>query len=84
MPSLKMSLGLRIRSKVNWVQNISKKTKTLSLSSNDHMMPIKFTETIHDVLKMHAAFKIQPRQELSIWPRQVKGHFSANFAKTKV
>ena len=47
------------------------------------MMPIKFTETIHDVLKIHVASNTQPRQELSIGPCKVKGHLSANFAKSK-
>ena len=29
------------------------------------MMPIKFTDTIHDVLKIHVAFNAQPREEQS-------------------
>ena len=65
MPSLKMSLCIRIRSKVNWVQ---KRQTLFSMSYSDHMMPIKFTETSQDVFKIHVAFKIQPRQELSICP----------------
>ena len=49
------------------------------------MMSIKFTETetIHDVVKIHVLFNTQPRQELSICPCKVKGHLSANFAKSK-
>ena len=59
MPSLKMSLGLRIRSKVNFVQNNSKLDKRSFLchllSSFDLIMPIKFTETVQNMLKMHVA-----------------------------
>ena len=47
------------------------------------MMPIEFTETIHDVPKIDVAFNTQPRQELSICTCKAKGHFSANFAKSK-
>ena len=80
MPSLKMSLGLIIRSKYNWVQN---NTKYINNSSSDHMIPIKFTETIQDLLQIHDAFNTQPRQELSICPCKIKCHLSANFAKSK-
>ena len=52
------------------------------MSSFDHMVPIKVTETIQDVLKIHVAFNTQPRQELSICPSKVKCHFSA-FLKIK-
>ena len=46
MPSLEMSLGLRIRSKVNSVQNNIEKKTLLFMSPSDHAIPIKFTETI--------------------------------------
>ena len=52
------------------------------MSSSDHMILIKVTETIQDVPKIHVAFNTQPRQELSICPCKVKGHFSA-FLKIK-
>ena len=56
MTSLEMSLGLRNRSKVNWVQNNTKIDKHSVLSmSPDHMIHIKFTETIQNILKMHVA-----------------------------
>ena len=51
MPSLKMSLGLRIRSKVNWVQNnniIDK--RLLSMASPAYITFIKFADTIQDIL----------------------------------
>ena len=52
MPSLEMSLGLIIRSKVNWVQNNKIKDKSLlSMSSPAYITFIKFTDTIQDVLK---------------------------------
>ena len=52
MQSLEMSLGLRIRSKVNWVQNNKIKDKSLlSMSSPADITFIKFTDTIQDVLK---------------------------------
>ena len=51
------------------------------MSSSDHMIPIKFTETIQDVLKIHVAFNTQPTQELSLCSCKIKGHLSANFAK---
>ena len=47
------------------------------------MMPIKFTETIHDIFKINVAFNTQPRSELSICPCKVQGHLSANFANSK-
>ena len=53
MPSLEMSLGLRIRSKVNWVQNNKIIDKSLlSMSSSAYITSIKFTDTIQDVLKI--------------------------------
>ena len=53
MHSLEMSLGLRIRSNVNWVQNNKIIDKTLlSMSSPDYLTSIKFTDTIHDVLRI--------------------------------
>ena len=56
MPSLEMSLGLRLRSKVNWVQNNKMIDKSpLSLSSLAYITSIKFTETIQDVLKILVA-----------------------------
>ena len=56
MPSLGMSLGLRIRSKVNWVQNNKIiEISLLSISSLAYITPIKFTDTIQDVLKMLVA-----------------------------
>ena len=56
MPSLEMSLGLRIRSKVNWVQknNIMNKS-LLSMSSPAYITSIKFSDTIQDVLKIRVA-----------------------------
>ena len=45
MPSLKMSLGLKIRSKVNWGQNNNKIDKhSFLMSSSDNMIPIKCTK----------------------------------------
>ena len=56
MPSLEMSMGLRIRSKVNWVQNKKIIDKSLlSMSSPAYMASIKFTDTIQDVLKIPVA-----------------------------
>ena len=56
MPSLEMSLGLRIRSKVNWVQNNKIIEKSpLSMSSLAYITSIKFTDTIQDVLKILVA-----------------------------
>ena len=56
MPSLEMSLGLRIRSKVNWVQNSKIIDKTfLSISSPAYITSIRFTDTIQDVLKIPVA-----------------------------
>ena len=50
MPSLEMSVGLRIRSKVNWVQNNKIIDKSLlSISSFTCIASIKFTDTIQDV-----------------------------------
>ena len=47
MPSLEMSLGLRISSKVNWVQNNKIIDKSLrSMSSPAHITSIKFTFTL--------------------------------------
>ena len=79
MQSLKMSLNLGIRSKVNWVQNNTITDK----HSSCHYIPIKFTETIQYVLKVLVAFITQPRKELSMCPCKVKTHLSANFAKSK-
>ena len=56
MPSLEMSLGLRIRSKVNWVQNNKIIDKSLlSMSSPVYIASIKFTDTIQDVLEILVA-----------------------------
>ena len=52
MPSMEMSLGLRIRSKVNWVQNNKIIEESfLSMSSPAYIPSIKFTHNIKDVLK---------------------------------
>ena len=84
MSSLEMSLCLRIRSNVNWVQdNAINRQTLLSMSSYDHMIPIKFTETIHNIPKIHVSFKTYPIQELSICSCKVKGNLNANFAKSK-
>ena len=57
MQSLKLYLDHKIRSKENFVQNNKTIDKTfLNMSSSDHMVPIKFTETIKDVLQIHVAF----------------------------
>ena len=57
MPSLKMSLGLRIRSKVNWVQNNKILDKTLlTRSSPAYKAYIKFTEIIQNVMEIHFVF----------------------------
>ena len=53
------------------------------MSSSDHVMPIKFTETIQDVLIIHVALNTQPRQEPSICPCKIKGYLSAKFTKSK-
>ena len=56
MPSLEMSMGLRIRSKVNWVQNNKIIDKSLlSMSYLAYITSIKFTDTIQDVLKILVA-----------------------------
>ena len=56
MPSLEMSLGLRIRSKVNLMQNNKIIDKSLlSMSSPAYITSIKFTVTIMDVLKILVA-----------------------------
>ena len=56
MPSLEMSLGLRMRSKVNWVQNNKIIDKSLlSMSSPVYITSIRFTETIKDVLNILVA-----------------------------
>ena len=57
MPRLKMSLGLIIRSKVNWVQN-NNNWQTIRFISFifDHITSIKFTGTINDVLKIHVVY----------------------------
>ena len=53
MSSLKMSLGLRIRSKVNWVQNNKALHKTpISMPSHASIAFIKFTEIIQNVLRI--------------------------------
>ena len=76
-------MGLRIRSKVNWVQK--NRQILLFMSSSDHMIPIKFTETIQNILKIHFVFNdnLVYRQELSICLCKVEGHLSANFARSK-
>ena len=51
--------------------------------SSDHIMPIKFTETIQDVHMIHFALNTQHRYELSMCTCKVKGYLSANFAKSK-
>ena len=53
MPSLEMSLGLIIRSKVSWMQdnNIIDKS-LLSKSPTAYITSIKFTDTTKDVLKI--------------------------------
>ena len=77
-----MSLGLRNRSKVNWVQNNKIIERTLlSMSSPVFITSIKFTDTIQDVLKILGACITWPRQQLSICPCNFKGHLSAYFAK---
>ena len=82
MPCLEMSLGLRIRSKVNWVQNnkITDKSR-LYMSYPAYITSIKFTDTIQDVLKILVACITRPRKQLSVCPCIVKCHLSANFAK---
>ena len=56
MTSLEMSLGLKIRSKVNWVQNYKIIDKSLlSISSPAYKTSIKFTDAIQDVLKILVA-----------------------------
>ena len=57
MPYLKMSLGLKIRSKVNWVQNNKTLDKTLlSMSSPAYKASIKFTENIQYVMEILVGF----------------------------
>ena len=75
-----MSLGLRIGSMVNWMQN-NRKIDKYSFLSSDQMIPIKFTETLQNVLKIHIAFKTYHINGLSICPRKVKDHLNAYFAK---
>ena len=55
MPSLEMRLGLRIMSKVNWVQNKIINKSRLSMLSRAYITSILFTDTIQDVLKIRAA-----------------------------
>ena len=53
MPSLEMSLELRIMSKVNWMQNNKILDKShLFMSFPAYITPIKFTDTIPDALKI--------------------------------
>ena len=57
MPNLKMSLGLRSWSVVNWVQKNKNIDKTpFSMSSPAYIKSIKCTEVIRNVLKILAAF----------------------------
>ena len=57
MPSLEMSLGLRSRSKVNWVQNNEIIDKSLLfMSSPAYITSNKFTDTIQDTLKILVAY----------------------------
>ena len=57
MPSLKMSMDLRNRSKVNWVQNNTKLDKrSVSMSYSNLMIPINFTDTFQDEPHIHVAF----------------------------
>ena len=51
------------------------------MSSSDHMLPIKFIETIHGAPKIHVAFNTEPRQDLSILTCKFEGHLCANIAK---
>ena len=75
MFSLEMSLGLRIRSKANWVQNNKIiDMSLLSMSSPTYITHIKFTDTIQDVLKIAVAYITRPRQQMSVCPCNVKGH----------
>ena len=53
----------------------------LSMSSPAYITPIKFTDTIQDVLKVLAAWITLPRQQLSVCPYNVNGNLRANFAK---
>ena len=56
MPSLEMSLGLRIRSKINWAQNNKIIDKLLlSMSSPAYIASIRLTDTIQGVLKILVA-----------------------------
>ena len=82
MSSLEMPLGLRIRSKVNWVQNNKIIDKSLpSMSSPAYITSIKFTDTIQDVLKILVACITWPTQQLSVCLCNVNGHLNANFTK---
>ena len=82
MSSLEMPLGLRIRSKVNWVQNNKIIDKSLlSMSSPAYITSIKFTDTIQDVLKILIACITRSTQQLSVCLCNVKGHLNANFTK---
>ena len=56
MPGLEMYLGLRIRSKVNWVQNNKKIEKNTHFYVISHLYNIHLsTDTIQDVLKILVA-----------------------------
>ena len=56
MSNLKMSLGLKIRSMVSWVQKNKNIDKTLfSMSSPAYIKSIKCAEVIRNVLKILAA-----------------------------
>ena len=84
MPSLEMSLGLRVRPKDNLVQNTKIIDESLlSMSSPAYKTSIKFTDTIKDVLKILVACITLPRQQLSVCRCNVQGHLSAHLAKLK-
>ena len=88
MPSLEMSLGLRLRSKINDVQKKNKiiNKALLSMSIPAYIKSIKFTDTIQGLLKILeilVAYITLPRLELNVCQCKAKCHLSAKFAKQK-
>ena len=81
MPSLEIPLSLRIGS--NLVQNNAKIDKHSFLSSSEHMIPIKFTDTIQNKLKIHVAFNnnLDKNRAYAIFAKPKYGMFMLHFCK---
>ena len=55
MPSLEMSLGLKLGQRSTGFEIAQNRETVLSMPFSDHMIPIKFTQTIQNTLKLHVA-----------------------------